>query len=123
MSVDSSSSQDFIVFHTYANHVMDQTLDPHEAAQFLVDRGLFNGIMIGPDHHKKVVYFSSIFKWYGKDFVARHLPSSGIAGLSATKRAVANFCSRYLAPSDSNYLQTGEYSVKYLDYDWSLNTR
>jgi hypothetical protein len=73
------------------------------------------------DRGRKTVYFSSIFKWYGKDFVGRYSPSSGFTGLSGTERAVANFSSKYLAPSDSDYLKAGGYSVKYLDYDWSLN--
>jgi hypothetical protein len=73
------------------------------------------------DRKQKVVYFSSIFKWYGEDFVAGHSPASGFSGLDPTERAVANFCRRFLSASDSDYLKTGGYSVKYLDYDWSLN--
>jgi Protein of unknown function, DUF547 len=73
------------------------------------------------DRKKGVVYFSSIFKWYGKDFIAKYSPAAGFQGLDKTERAVANFCSRYLSAPDSDYLRTGGYSVKYLDYDWSLN--
>jgi len=36
---------------------------------------------------------------------------------------VADFCSRYLSDADGAYLKAGGYSVKYLDYDWSLNAR
>ena len=73
------------------------------------------------DRGGKTVYFSSIFKWYGKDFVGRYSPSSGFTGLDDTERAAAHFCSKYLAPPESDYLKAGGYSVKYLDYDWSLN--
>jgi hypothetical protein len=75
------------------------------------------------DRSGKAVYFSSIFKWYGKDFIAKYSPASGFSGLDKTERAIANFCSRYLSASDDDYLKAGGYSVKYLDYDWSLNTK
>ncbi|MDZ7579347.1 MAG: DUF547 domain-containing protein [Deltaproteobacteria bacterium] len=75
------------------------------------------------DRGGKVVYFSSIFKWYGKDFVDRFLPASGFSGLDKTERAVANFSSGYLSAADGDYLKSGGYSVKYLDYDWSLNEK
>ncbi len=45
----------FLIFHTYADHVMDQTLDPQMTAEFLVEKGLFNGIMMWVDHHKKLI--------------------------------------------------------------------
>jgi hypothetical protein len=73
------------------------------------------------DREKKVVYFSSIFKWYGEDFIARYAPATGFTGLDKTERAVANFYSQYLAAADSHFLSVGGYSVKYLNYDWSLN--
>jgi hypothetical protein len=75
------------------------------------------------DQEKKVVYFSSIFKWYGEDFVAKYSPTSGFTGLDKTERSVANFCSAYLVSTDRAFLLHGGYSVKYLDYDWSLNEK
>ena len=75
------------------------------------------------DRERQVVYFSSIFKWYGEDFIAGYSPTSGFSGLDRIERAVANFSSRYLSSSDRDYLKTGGYSVKYLDYDWSLNEK
>jgi hypothetical protein len=75
------------------------------------------------DRAGKVVYFSSIFKWFGKDFIVGFSPPSGFSGLDNTERAVANFSSRYLSASDGEYLNAGGYSVKYLDYDWSLNAK
>jgi hypothetical protein len=73
------------------------------------------------DRSRNTVYFSSVFKWYGEDFVGEFSPSSGFTGLDDTERAVANFCSRYLPATAGDYLKVGGYSVKYLDYDWSLN--
>ncbi|MBW6487244.1 MAG: DUF547 domain-containing protein [Syntrophobacterales bacterium] len=75
------------------------------------------------DRRNEVVYFSSIFKWYGDDFRARYAPTTGFIGLNETRRAIANFCSRYLSDADRKYLEAGGYAVKFLDYDWSLNER
>jgi hypothetical protein len=75
------------------------------------------------DRKKKAVYFSSIFKWYGDDFIAKYAPAAGFTGLNKTERAVANFCSAYLVSADSDFLAAGGYSVKYQDYDWSLNEK
>ncbi|MFY9943490.1 MAG: DUF547 domain-containing protein [Desulfobacterales bacterium] len=99
----------------YVADKLDQQLDDHTREYLSSPAGL------GIDRSKQVVYFSSIFKWFGEDFVAGHLPSSGFSGLDKTERAVANFSSRYLSAADSDYLKTGGYSVKYLDYDWTLN--
>ena len=75
------------------------------------------------DREKQIVYFSSIFKWYGEDFIARYSPATGFAGIDKTERAVANFCSAFLVSADRDYLTAGEYAVKFLDYDWSLNEK
>jgi hypothetical protein len=73
------------------------------------------------DRPQKVVYLSSIFKWYGGDFRDIYAPEHGFDGLNPTERAVANFCSRHLSSKDAGYLDKGGYKIKYLDYDWSLN--
>lgn len=75
------------------------------------------------DRGRKAVYFSSIFKWYGEDFIDRFSPATGFSGLDKTERAVANFCSGYLSAANGDYLKSGGYSAKYLDYDWSLNEK
>ncbi|MHC4288063.1 MAG: DUF547 domain-containing protein [Planctomycetota bacterium] len=72
-------------------------------------------------HH--TVYLSPIFKWYGKDFTRQFTPQGGFEKLNKTERAVLNYCSRYLCDPDSQFLAAGGYSVRYLDYDWSLNER
>jgi len=75
------------------------------------------------DRGKNDVYFSSIFKWYGEDFIAKYSPKAGFTGLDKTERAVANFCSEYIVSTDSDFLSAGGYAFKYLDYDWTLNEK
>ncbi|MBR9986934.1 MAG: DUF547 domain-containing protein [Desulfosarcina sp.] len=101
----------------YAAERLDEQLDD-QSQDFLSSPA---GLHI--DRESQVVYFSSIFKWYGEDFIVGYSPTSEFTGLDRIERAVANFSSRYLSASDRDYLKTGGYSVKYLDYDWSLNER
>jgi hypothetical protein len=101
----------------YVGAKLDAQLDD-QSRRFLASPA---GLRI--DREKKTVYFSSIFKWYGEDFVAGFSPASGFLGLDNTQRAVANFCGRYLSAADGDYLKAGGYAVKYLDYDWALNAK
>jgi hypothetical protein len=67
------------------------------------------------------VYLSSIFKWFGDDFVKTYGTNRKFAGHSDTEKAVLHFISQHLDDNDHNYLISGQYGLKYLDYDWSLN--
>jgi len=73
------------------------------------------------DRLAHTVRVSSLFKWYGDDFIKTYTPRAGFSGLNKKKGAVANFCSRFVPDQDRSYLESGKYSLTYLDYDWSLN--
>ena len=61
------------------------------------------------DRSKKVAYLSMIFKWFAKDFEVQ----SG---------SVLNFVREYVQdPSLKQELSAADYTVEFLDYDWSLN--
>ena len=61
------------------------------------------------DQSKKVVSLSMIFKWFAKDFEAR----SG---------SVLNFVRDYVQDASLKQdLSAADYTVEFLDYDWSLN--
>ncbi|MEO1402262.1 MAG: DUF547 domain-containing protein [Cyanobacteria bacterium J06635_1] len=72
------------------------------------------------DKDNGVVYLSSIFQWYENDWIPTDGTDSGFTG-SEAQRAVLNHISRYVSPEDQAYLTEGNYEIKYLDYDWSLN--
>ena len=72
------------------------------------------------DRERKKVYVSSIFKWYGQDWIASYGTENKFTG-SKKQKAVLNFISQYLNPQDRQYLEQGKYKISYLDYDWSLN--
>ncbi len=73
------------------------------------------------DRENDVVHLSSIFKWFGKDFVASYKPDRGFGDGSEAQRAVLAFIARYSNDRDATTLRDGEYRVSYLPYDWSLN--
>jgi hypothetical protein len=75
------------------------------------------------DRAEGVVHLSSILKWFGDDFVKRYGTEARFAGHSRSERAVLNFVSGHLDEADRRYLATGDYDIKYLDYDWLLNLR
>jgi hypothetical protein len=73
------------------------------------------------DRDKGRVHLSSIFKWYGEDFVDDYGGEKGLGGRGDSEQAVLSFVSRYLEPEDQRYLRGGDYDIRYLGYDWSLN--
>lgn len=75
------------------------------------------------DRRRDDVYLSSIFDWFGEDFLKRYGTSMKYAGHSKEERAVLNCISRYLAEEDRAYLETADYDIEYVDYDWTLNER
>ncbi|MFW6162668.1 MAG: DUF547 domain-containing protein [Planctomycetota bacterium] len=94
---------------------LDAQLDD-QARQFL--RGP-KGLRI--NRRRERVYLSSIFKWFGEDFIKTHGTSARFRGHSEKVRAVLNFASRHVRGATRQYLTTADYGVRYLDYDWSLN--
>ncbi len=99
----------------YSAANLDTQLDD-QAVQFLN-----NPIKFRIDWQKDEVHLSPIFKWYGNDFIKKYTPTEGYEKFNIKERAVLHFCSAYLSSEDQLYLKTQRYSVKYLDYDWSLN--
>jgi hypothetical protein len=67
------------------------------------------------------VYLSSIFKWFGEDFVKTYGVDDEFAKHKRAERAVLNFIGKYLDERDHEYLSNEEYKMEYLDYDWALN--
>ncbi|NEQ12022.1 MAG: DUF547 domain-containing protein, partial [Moorea sp. SIO4E2] len=98
----------------YTGEKIDQQLDD-QTQNFLVSP---HGFRI--DRQEGSVYLSSIFKWFGEDWKKTYGVDDKFTG-NANQRAVLNFISNYLSPEDQEYLERGNYKIKYLNYDWSLN--
>jgi len=69
------------------------------------------------DHDKKIVYLSSIFKWYENDFV-NHVRLDGELVGNGLLTYIARYASDALA---DDIAQAGDYKIQFRDYDWSLN--
>jgi hypothetical protein len=89
-----------------------------QARRFFKDPGKFR-----VDREEGRVYLSSIFKWFGGDFVKAYGSSKGFPGKGETERAVLNFSSNCVDQDVKSYLEKGGYSISYLPYDWSLNEK
>ena len=101
----------------YISAKLESQLDD-QARRFFKDPDKFR-----VDREEGHVYLSSIFKWFGGDFVKAYVSGTGFAGKGETERAVLNFASNYLDRDEKSYLEKGGYSISYLPYDWSLNEK
>ena len=87
-----------------------------QARRFLARKGNFR-----IDREDNVVHLSSIFKWFGKDFVKTYGTDEKFKGHKERQRAVLNYISDYLEDDDRSYLAEKSYKIRYIDYDWTLN--
>ncbi len=69
----------------------------------------------------KVIYLSPIFKWFAQDFLSQHMPKRAIGRHSRENQAVLQFIAGYVEEPYHKFVLAGDYKIKYLDYDWSLN--
>ena len=99
----------------YTGQKLDSQLDD-QTRQFLKSP---HGFKI--DRQKKRVYLSSIFKWFGEDWLQTYRVNGNQFAGNAKQKAVLNFVSQYLNEADRNFLIQGDYKISYLRYDWSLN--
>ncbi len=93
---------------------LDQQLDEQ------VSRWLLSPEGIQIDRDAGEVKLSSIFDWFGEDWIPAYSIEEGFSG-SDKQKAALNFISQYLSDDDAAYLEAGDYRVKYLDYNWALN--
>ena len=99
----------------YLGDRLDQQLDD-QTRRFLGNRDKFR-----IDPKENVVYLSSIFKWFGGDFVKTYSTARNSGRHDEEVSAVLNFIARYLDDRDARCVRSGDFHVKYMDYDWSLN--
>jgi hypothetical protein len=84
-------------------------------------RFLSNPAKFRIDREAGRVYLSSIFKWFGDDFIPQYSVEAAYGHHSKKERATLHFVSKYLSKDDADYLAARNYDVEHLDYDWSLN--
>jgi hypothetical protein len=87
-----------------------------QARRFLADPGNFYIA-----RNENAVYLSSIFKWFGEDFISRFGGRLSVSGASSETEAVLTYVEAFLAQDEQAFIRKGGYNVEWLDYDWSLN--
>ena len=75
------------------------------------------------DRKKQKVYLSAILKstWYGRQFISGYGTDKKFKDKEPAVRAVLNFATNYIPQQDVSFLETGNYSIEYIAYDWRLN--
>jgi hypothetical protein len=73
---------------------------------------------VAVDHDKELVYLSTIFKWYKKDFVA----DVRLKQL-AVNHALLAYIAQYAADDlIDDVTRARDYEIRYREYDWGLNS-
>ena len=101
----------------YYGHRLDRQLDDQ------VKRFLSSPLALRIDIEKKRVYLSSLFQSssYGKEFISKFAIDKKFKDHEPTTRAVLNFITNYVSEDIVSFLEVGNYSVKYMKYDWTIN--
>lgn len=75
------------------------------------------------ERENKTVLLSAVLKdtWYGRHFIEKYGTDLKFKQQAPEMRAVLNFLINYLPPQDVDFLETGNYSVDFMRYDWTLN--
>jgi hypothetical protein len=68
------------------------------------------------------IKISKIFEWYGMDFVSSSKQCCQ-KGLSVRDTAIVNFLKEYLPEKDKQFLDSNQFAIEFLPYDWALNER
>lgn len=88
-----------------------------------VKRFLSSPLALQIDTEKQRVYLSSLFQSssYGKEFIGKFSIDKKFKDQDPTTRAVLNFITNYVSRDIVSFLEIGNYSVKYMKYDWTIN--
>ncbi len=101
----------------YYGHKLYKQLDD-QIKRVLSDRNMFR-----IDKKGKKVYLPGILdpSWYGKDFISKYGTVKKYKDKTPTERAVLNCLADYLSSKRKNFLETKQYSVKYIKHNWKIN--
>ena len=101
----------------YYGHRLDEQLDD-QVKRFLSSTLAFN---IEPE--KQRVYLSSLFQVssYGREFISKYAIDKKFKDHEPNTRAVLNFVTNYVSGDIVSFLEVGNYSIKYMKYDWTIN--
>lgn len=100
----------------YGNNLSEQ-LDEQ------TERFLSSPLAFDIGREKRKVYLSALFQssWYGREFIKKFAIDRKFKDQPAETRAVLNFITNYISKENVTFLETGNYTIKYMTYDWTIN--
>lgn len=103
----------------YCGKDLDVRLD-EQVKKFLAKPQAF-----GINRENARVSISSILSpsWQSSKFITKYGTDLKFKNQEPAVRAVLNFLTRYIPQPDVDYLETANYTIDYMNYDWSLNDR
>jgi len=86
-------------------------------------KSLSSQLVLKIDREKQVVNLSAIFHptWYGEEFISKYGTDKKFKDQPPSVRAVLNLATNYISEQDRLSLETENYSIKYITYNWTLN--
>ncbi len=101
----------------YYGHNLSEQLDEQ------TERFLSSPLAFGIDREKRKVYLSALFQssWYGREFTNKFAIDRKFKDQSVETRAVLNFITNYISKENVTFLETGNYTIKYMTYNWTIN--
>ena len=101
----------------YYGHNLSEILDEQ------TERFLSSTLAFSIDREKQKVYLSALFQssWYGREFINKFAIDRKFKDQPAETRAVLNFMTNYISKENVNFLETGNYTIKYMTFDWTIN--
>jgi hypothetical protein len=101
----------------YYGDTLDEQLDEQ------AERFLSSPLAFSIDRKKQKVYLSALFQssWYGREFVRKFAIDRKFKDQPAETRAVLNFITNYISKEKVTFLETGNYTIKYMTFDWTIN--
>lgn len=101
----------------YCGHKLNEQLD-EQCKKFLSSPKAFK-----IDKENNIVYLSAILKptWHGQYFLKKYGTDKKFKDQEPAVQAVLNFVINYIPEQDVSFLELKNYTVKYLNYDWTIN--
>ena len=73
------------------------------------------------DHKGKTFQLGVIFDWYKSDFIEKYGDIKKFRDRPAPIQAYLNCISKYISSDNLKYVESNDYEVKFIKYDWRLN--
>jgi len=88
-----------------------------------VKRFLSGPLAFGIDREKQRVYLSAMFELSsrGRELVEKFATDKKFKDHPPTTRVALNFITNYISEKDVSFLEVGNYSVRYMIHDWTIN--